>query len=48
VGEIIAVMRQTGDDRHGFRLRALIVVLWRGGPRIGVVVREDLEQSTSP
>jgi integrase len=29
--EIIAVMRQTGDDRHGFRLRALIVVLWRGG-----------------
>jgi integrase len=34
VEEIIAVMRQTGDDRHGFRLRALIVVLWRGGLRI--------------
>jgi hypothetical protein len=32
--EIIAVMRQTGDDRHGFRLRALIVVLWRAGLRI--------------
>jgi site-specific recombinase XerD len=31
---IIAVMRQTGADRHGFRLRALIVVLWRGGLRI--------------
>jgi site-specific recombinase XerD len=31
---IIAVMRESGDDRHGFRLRALIVVLWRGGLRI--------------
>jgi len=28
------VMRQTGDDRHGFRFRALIIVLWRGGLRI--------------
>ena len=28
------MMRQTGDDRHGFRLRALIVVLWRGGLRV--------------
>ncbi len=27
-------MRQTCDDRHGFRLRALIVLLWRGGLRI--------------
>jgi site-specific recombinase XerD len=34
VEEIIAVMRQSGDDRHGFRLRALIVVLWRAGLRI--------------
>jgi integrase len=34
VHEIIAVMRQTSDDRHGFRLRALIIVLWRGGLRI--------------
>jgi integrase len=31
VEEIIAVMRQTADDRQGARLRALIVVLWRGG-----------------
>ena len=30
VEEIIAVMRQTAHDRHGARLRALIVVLWRG------------------
>ena len=34
VEEIIAVMREAGDDRHGSRLRALIVVLWRGGLRI--------------
>ena len=34
VEEIVAVMRRTGDDRHGFRLRALIVVLWRGGLRV--------------
>src|SRR4051794_13248040 len=34
VEEIIAVMRQTADDRHGARLRALFAVLWRGGLRI--------------
>jgi hypothetical protein len=34
VEEIIAVMRQTADDRHGARLRAPIVVLWRGGLRV--------------
>jgi len=33
VEEFVAVMRQTGHDRRGFRLRALIVVLWRGGLR---------------
>jgi site-specific recombinase XerD len=27
-------MRPTPADRHGLRLRALIVVLWRGGLRI--------------
>ena len=32
--EIILVMRQAGQDRHGFRIRALIAVLWRGGLRI--------------
>jgi site-specific recombinase XerD len=32
--EIILVMRQAGDDRHGLRIRALIAVLWRGGLRI--------------
>ncbi len=34
VEEIVAVMREAGDDRHGWRLRALIVVLWRGGLRV--------------
>ena len=34
VEEIVAVMRQASDDRHGYRLRALIVVLWRGGLRV--------------
>jgi integrase len=34
VEEIVAVMRQAGDDRHGFRLRGLIVLLWRGGLRV--------------
>jgi integrase len=34
VEEIVAVMRQASDDRNGWRLRALIVVLWRGGLRI--------------
>src|ERR671918_954895 len=35
VEEIIAVMRQAGESDHGLRLRALIVVLWRAGLRIG-------------
>jgi len=31
--EIVLVMRQAGDDRHGLRVRALVAVLWRGGLR---------------
>ena len=34
VEEIVAVMRAGGGGRHGRRLRALIVVLWRAGLRI--------------
>jgi integrase len=34
VDEIVAVMRHTADDRHGWRVRAMIVVLWRAGLRI--------------
>jgi integrase len=35
VEEIVAVMRTAGDDGDGARLRALIVILWRAGLRIG-------------
>ncbi len=35
IEEIIAVMRAAGDRREGARLRALIVILWRAGLRIG-------------
>jgi integrase len=34
VDEIVAVMRHTGDDSHGWRLRAMIIVLWRAGLRV--------------
>jgi site-specific recombinase XerD len=34
VDEIVAVMRHAAQDRHGFRLRAVIVVLWRAGLRV--------------
>ena len=32
--EIVAVMRHSGADLHGDRVRALIVILWRAGLRI--------------
>jgi integrase len=41
VEEIVAVMHHAPDDRHGWRVRAMIVVLWRcrashpGGARAG-------------
>ena len=35
VEEIIAVMREAGTGPEGARLRALIVILWRAGLRIG-------------
>jgi site-specific recombinase XerD len=34
VEEIVAVMRHALDHRHGWRVRAMIVVLWRAGLRI--------------
>ncbi|HEY7619582.1 MAG TPA: tyrosine-type recombinase/integrase, partial [Solirubrobacteraceae bacterium] len=34
VDEIVAVLRGAANDRHGHRLRALIVVLWRAGLRV--------------
>jgi site-specific recombinase XerD len=35
VEEIVAVMRAAGELANGARLRALIVILWRAGLRIG-------------
>jgi site-specific recombinase XerC len=47
VDEIVAVMRQTTEDRHGWRVRAMIVVLWRAGLRIQEALglaEHDLDQ----
>src|SRR6266545_781680 len=35
IEEIVAVMRAAGNGPAGARLRALIVILWRAGLRIG-------------
>lgn len=46
VEEIIAVMRTAGDNPHGIRMRALIVILWRAGLRINealTLAETDLE-----
>jgi hypothetical protein len=34
VEEIVSVMRHASEDPHGWRLRAMIVMLWRGGLRV--------------
>jgi site-specific recombinase XerD len=47
VDEIVAVMRHASDDRHGWRLRAMIVVLWRAGLRVQealALTERDLDQ----
>ncbi len=47
IDEIVAVMRQAGHDRHGHRLSALTVVLWRAGLRINEALsltETDLDQ----
>ncbi len=46
VEEIVAVMRTVGDRAEGYRLRALIVLLWRAGLRISealAVQESDLD-----
>ena len=46
VEEIVAVMRQTPDNRHGYRVRAMIVVLWRAGLRVHealALIESDLD-----
>ena len=47
VEEIVTVMRAAGDDAHGRRLRALIVILWRAGLRVQealALAEADLDQ----
>jgi integrase len=47
VEEIVAVMRHALDDRHGRRVRAMIVALWRAGLRIQealALAEHDLDQ----
>ena len=34
VEEIVCVLRHAGEHPHGWRLRAMIVMLWRGGLRV--------------
>jgi integrase len=51
VEEIVAVMRHAADDRHGWRLRAMIVVLWRAGLRVQealALAERDLDPRTGP
>src|SRR3954465_13208389 len=46
VEEIVAVMRAAGHGPSGDRLRALVVVLWRAGLRLGealALVESDLD-----
>jgi len=38
VEEIVSVMRHVSEDRHGWRLRAVIVMLWRGWLRVQVTL----------
>ena len=47
VDEIVAVMRHAANDRHGYRLRGMIVVLWRAGLRLQealALAEHDLDQ----
>ena len=48
IDEIVAVMRAAGERPDGFRLRALIVLLWRAGLRIGealALAETDLDRT---
>jgi hypothetical protein len=47
VEEVVAVMRHASDDRPGWRVRAMIVVLWRAGLRIQEALRSPNTISTS-
>ena len=47
VEEIVCVLRHASEDPHDFRLRAMIVMLWRGGLRVQEALalsEHDLDQ----
>ena len=47
VEEIVAVMRQAPESRRGYRVRAMIVVLWRAGLRVQealALIEADLDE----
>jgi site-specific recombinase XerD len=44
-------MRHTGDNRHGCRVIAMIVVLWRAGLRVQealTLAEQDLDERPAP
>ncbi len=48
IEEIVAVMREAGEQPDGLRLRALIVLLWRAGLRVSealALAETDLDRS---
>jgi integrase len=48
IEEIVAVMRVAGEKPDGLRLRALVVLLWRAGLRVGealALAETDLDRS---
>jgi hypothetical protein len=51
VEEIVAVMRHTGDNGQGWRVVAMIVVLWRAGLRVQealTLAEQDLDERPTP
>src|SRR2546428_6068160 len=51
VEEIVSVMRHASEDPHGWRLRAMLVMLWRGGLRVKEALalsERDLIRSVDP
>jgi hypothetical protein len=48
VEEIVCVMRHASEDVHGWRLRAMIVMLWRGGLRVARRARARTHEGSGP
>lgn len=51
VEEIVCVSRHAGEDPHGWRLHAMIVMLWRGGLRVHealALTERDLDPQRGP